>query len=143
MTSAEVLKYSRKIGPRIQKALGLQKFRVKYIAGEIAEDENLVVPAMIKILPHYEKAHIFLAVDHIDSEQELFRLLRHEMLHLLLSSFEEAELALGELVPKSQYGCMTKLMEHASERAVLALERTALATPVNGLESTTKKPISR
>lgn len=152
MKAEEILSYCNRIGPAIQKGLGLERFKIKYIATEIPDDEDakLTLNAMVRILPHYEKAHIFLSPSQIDSETELYRLLRHEMLHVLLSPFEEAEAMIDDLVPNSQSAFIRKAMEIASERTVLALERTALVDnamqrniTVNGLESTTKRPNRR
>jgi len=128
MTSAEVLRFCKKTGPKVQKDLGIQRFTIDYRCVPLEDDTSgFTTQARVRLLGHYEEAIISIIPDAIVDEKDLYRVLRHELLHILLAPIDQAFSVLGQLVTKANHEAANVLIHQGLEGAVKALEKTYLA----------------
>lgn len=129
MTQKEILRFCRRTGPQLQKALAIEDFRVTYEimpSDACTSDDGYDVGARVLVSPEYHLATIFLSAT-VPSETVLYDYLRHELMHVVLSPYQIFGDSLAATLPVEAAPAARILFNRMGELTVGTLERTTLA----------------
>lgn len=71
----------------------------------------------------YDHCHIQIDPSRADTEEDVLRTLRHELLHLITSPIVDPEEHIRPFLTKEQQEALRTMLRHAEERIVLNIER--------------------
>lgn len=101
-------------------ALQLQQWKVDIVIGET----NIsTTPASCDAKSMYRNAELTFDPERTHSEEDAFRNLRHEMLHVLLAEFDLLYEAVKRVAPSSDMEILDVLYHNAHERSIGNIER--------------------
>lgn len=112
----------REIGPLMGR-LGIPHWKVTVSYGLRGESDDATINAQCTRLVDYNRALIEFDPDALDDEAEVLRVLRHELFHILLSPFDVYTGAVRRLDLGSAEAVLDQVQTHATEQAVINLER--------------------
>jgi hypothetical protein len=112
----------REIGGLMEK-LGVGHWNAEVSYGSIPGDAGGVVHGQCTRMYDYETATIELDPSSLRDEAHALKTLRHELFHLVLSSYDLYASGVDNLaLPKAMHDVLDRMWRHSCERAVIRLE---------------------
>jgi hypothetical protein len=129
MTRLEISKWIKINGPRLQRELSIEDWRIQYdYQDNLHENDgvpqpspNCVFTMCCNAQEDYQRALITIDPSQINSQKDLRESLRHEMLHICLSPITSFYLAV--FYQKSKPSLLNELYIQCAERSVRAVEK--------------------
>jgi hypothetical protein len=91
------------------------------------DDDGVTIEGECKRGIDYNNAYIELNPEGLDGEEDVIRILRHELFHVVLSPFDLYSTAVAEVdLPRSLHLVLDRVWRHAVEKAAINLERMYL-----------------
>ncbi len=120
----------------LKRALGLSDWRTVVNYGPIDAERRpgFFVPASCDLNPPYRKASISIDPAEVDSEEDLFRYLLHELLHIVLSPTVLLDDAVARAVSDEKYEVLRPVWHDTLERCIANLERFLKSTGLDAKE---------
>jgi len=107
--------------PRYQKLFHLQDWTITFKYRWIDDEDDLTFGNCVAE-PGYKTATIAINHDLLDNKEELLKVMRHEMIHILHSSFDIYRDAIEKLLGKSEFEALDTVYSYCSEEAVMFIE---------------------
>jgi hypothetical protein len=112
----------REIEP-LMRRLGIPHWHVSVVYDLRADNTSATTQALCHTLVDYNRARIEIDPDAIDDEADLLRVLRHELMHVLLSPFDLVANTLRDALDDRSRAVLQTIQAYAQEQAVINLER--------------------
>jgi hypothetical protein len=125
MDKSKVREIVREHAESLMEQLGIPHWKIDFYYNLRVSDGNHTVKGRCTKSINYNQAMVELDPDSFDDEAEVLKIIRHELLHVVLSPFDLFRQVADEMwkADPTRESMMDRVWDHAVEQAVVNLER--------------------